>query len=286
MTKAALLAYTRAAQRASAEVISSYSTSFGTSTRLLGLRHRQHVRNIYALVRVADELVDGVCHEAGLSTEEQETVLERFVAETHRALERGYSSDLVIHAFAYTARASGFGRDLIDPFFASMRSDLHHDAAVERFDDRRHDAYVYGSAEVVGLMCLAVFLRDERLSVHHRERLSHGASQLGAAFQDVNFLRDLADDTDRLKRAYFGTVEPLTTADRDRIVARIRTRLSEAEATIKLLPNDARAAVRSAAGLFAALTDRVARIPVEEDSTTAASGFPTPRKLSSSPEPS
>lgn len=264
MTTSALQMYSRTAQRAAAEVISCYSTSFGAACRLLGARHRRHVRNIYALVRVADEIVDGVCEQAGLDPAEQEAVLEGFVAQTHRALECGYSSNLVIHAFALTARQAGIGRDLIDPFFAAMRSDLRHDAEPARLDEGAHDSYVHGSAEVVGLMCLAVFLRQERPSPADRERLEQGASGLGAAFQDVNFLRDLADDTDRLGRSYLGTAERLTGADRDRVVGRIRSRLRDAEAVIDLLPRDARAAVRSAAGLFEALTDRVAQTPVEE----------------------
>ena len=256
--------YSRAAERAAGEVIASYSTSFGMATRLLGARHRQHVRNVYALVRVADEIVDGVCQEAGLDRTEQEEALDRFVAETHRAVEIGFSSDLVVHSFARTAREARIGRDLIDPFFASMRSDLSHDVRAARFDEHAHDAYVYGSAEVVGQMCLAVFTRDERLTAAARARLVHGAGRLGAAVQDVNFLRDLADDTQRLGRAYLGTGQRLTTSDRDRVVAQIRAQLADAEAVIGLLPIDARAAVRSAAGLFAALTDIVAATPVEE----------------------
>ena len=99
--------FTRTAERAANQLISAYTTSFGLATRLLGPRHRQHVRNIYALVRVADELVDGVTAEAGLSRRQQSEALDHFVDETHRALELGYSSDLIIHAFAQTARAAG-----------------------------------------------------------------------------------------------------------------------------------------------------------------------------------
>ncbi|AZP36713.1 phytoene synthase [Acidipropionibacterium acidipropionici] len=262
-TGSALRTYTRTAERASAEVISCYSTSFGAATRLLGARHRRHVRNVYALVRVADEIVDGVCQQAGLDTAAQEDVLEQFIAETHRGLDTGYSSNLVVHAFAHTARAAGFGRDLVDPFFASMRSDLHHDDAAG-LDEQAHDSYVHGSAEVVGLMCLAVFVREEHLDPATRSRLEHGAARLGAAFQDVNFLRDLADDTDRLGRSYLGPAHRLTDADRDRIVSRIRDQLADAEAVIGLLPIDSRSAVRSAAGLFAALADRLSRTPVED----------------------
>ena len=113
-------------------------------------------------------------------------------------------------------------------------------------------------------MCLAVFVRGQAPAPETRARLERGAARLGAAFQDVNFLRDLADDTGRLGRSYLGTAPRLTDADRDRIVLRIRGQLAEADAVVGLLPADARAAVRSAAGLFAALTDAVARVPVDE----------------------
>ncbi len=116
--------FTRTAERAANQVISAYSTSFGLACRLLGSRHRQHVRNIYALVRVADELVDGVTAEAGLSYQEQCDALTHFIDETHRAVQLGYSSDLIIHAFAQTARAARIDQSLIDPFFDSMRMDL------------------------------------------------------------------------------------------------------------------------------------------------------------------
>lgn len=116
--------FTRTAERAANQVIAAYSTSFGLACRLLGRRHRQHVRNIYALVRVADELVDGVTAEAGLSYQEQCDALAHFIDETHRAVKLGYSSDLIIHAFAQTARAARIDESLIDPFFDSMRTDL------------------------------------------------------------------------------------------------------------------------------------------------------------------
>ena len=258
---AALARFTGAAETAAGDVIRSYSTSFGLATRLLGPRHRTHVRNIYALVRVADEIVDGVALEAGLSGAEQCAELDRYETETHRAMRSGYSSDLVIHAFARTARASGFGDDLTAPFFASMRADAHSGAGL---DARAHARYVYGSAEVVGLMCLRVFLRDEEVEPPALTRIEHGARQLGAAFQNINFLRDLADDTDRLGRSYLSDDGPLDDAARDRWVATVRAQLSDAAETIPLLPRDARVAVRSAHALFAALTARVARTPAAD----------------------
>lgn len=259
-----LALFTRTAEVVSETVIDAYSTSFGLATRLLGKRHRHHVRNIYALVRVADEIVDGVAHQAGLTVDEQKGALERYEAETHRALRTGYSSDLVVHAFARTARDAGIDETLIRPFFDSMRSDLMNDSDRPVFGRAAHAAYVHGSAEVVGLMCLRVFTRGCTLGEAERLRLEHGARQLGAAFQNVNFLRDFGDDTTRLGRNYLGDGDALTPDDLRFWVAEIRGQLTDAGETIPLLPHDARAAVRSALALFANLTDRIARTPADE----------------------
>lgn len=261
----ALGRFSDAADSASSNVIHSYSTSFGMATKLLGRRHRQHVRNIYAMVRIADEIVDGVVAEAGIDAAGQEEELDAYVGETHRAMRTGYSSNIVLHAFARTARACGIDESLTGPFFDSMRADLadadHEDVHV--YDGAAHKKYVYGSAEVVGLMCLRVFLQGTTPDQHSEDVLVHGARQLGAAFQNVNFLRDLADDTDRLKRSYLSD-NRLTDNDRDEWVRTVRVQLADAAASIPLLPHDARAAVRSALSLFAALTDRVAKTPAAE----------------------
>lgn len=263
----ALELFTRTAEAAANDVIGAYSTSFGLATRLLGVRHRQHVRNIYAMVRVADEIVDGVAAEAGLDRAGQEAVLDAYEADTHRAIRTGYSSDLVLHAFAGTARASGIGEELTRPFFDSMRADLGSadDASGSLvYDETGHEAYVHGSAEVVGLMCLQVFLRESSPTEAQLEVMRRGACRLGAAFQNVNFLRDLSDDTQRLGRDYLGGGHRLTDAERDAWVATVREQLDDAAAAIPLLPRDARAAVRSAHALFSALADRVARTPAEQ----------------------
>ena len=274
----ALARYTAASESAAGRIIESYSTSFGLATSLLGERHRTHVRNIYALVRVADELVDGVTAEAGIAPEQQHAALTRLEQEVEAATGSGYSSNPIVHAFAVTARASGIGAALTRPFFASMRTDLPAisvDAAepaaprsgadaMLRFGDEAHASYVYGSAEVVGLMCLRVFLRDEWCSTETRTQLEHGARRLGAAFQNVNFLRDLADDTDRLGRSYLsdhGTVDAELQA---RWIAVIREQLADAVATLPLLPRDARLAVGCALRLFGRLTDRIARTPAAQ----------------------
>jgi len=265
-TDTSLTHFTRTAELAANQVISAYSTSFGLACRLLGPRHRQHVRNIYALVRVADELVDGVTAEAGLSYQEQCDALTHFIDETHRAVQLGYSSDLIIHAFAQTARAARIDHTLIDPFFDSMRMDLGAASQPSqlRFDADAHDGYVHGSAEVVGLMCLRVFMRDEKIHDADAAALEHGASRLGAAFQNINFLRDLADDTTRLGRSYLGTSDLLEDQDRMEWVRTIRAQLADANAVIPMLPRDARAAVRSASALFQALTDKIEQTTVDE----------------------
>jgi phytoene/squalene synthetase len=259
----ALHRFTRTSEIATTNVIRAYSTSFGLATRLLGRRHRQHVRNSYAMVRIADEIVDGVAAEAGLDAPAQTAALASYITETHRAMRSGYSSDLILHAFARTARECGIGEDLTQPFFDSMTADIAADAGFAAFDADAHANYVYGSAEVVGLMCLQVFLRGADRTDAERETLVRGARQLGAAFQNVNFLRDLADDTERLQRGYLGGTARLTDADRDAWVATVHGQLDDARRAIPLLPKDARAAVRSALALFAALTRRVSRTPAE-----------------------
>lgn len=267
--------YTAASEAAAARIIAAYSTSFGLATKLLGTRHRRHVRNIYALVRVADELVDGVAAEAEVEPGEQRLKLDQLEAETELAMRTGYSSNPIVHAFARTAREAGIDASLTRPFFASMRMDLPaisdpqgpaeeaRAAALQTFDMDEHAVYVRGSAEVVGLMCLRVFMRDELRTEEETERLEHGARQLGAAFQNVNFLRDLGDDTGRLGRAYLGPDIDMTPELQQQWIATIREQLADARAALPLLPQDARAAVGCALRLFERLADEIARTPAE-----------------------
>jgi phytoene/squalene synthetase len=257
--------YTAASEQVAGGIIDLYSTSFGASTRLLGPRHRRHVRNIYALVRVADELVDGATAEAGLSLAQQHAALTGLEEETARAIDTGYSSNPVVHAFATTARVSGIDRSLTTPFFASMRTDLTGERdQTQCFGTEAHDAYVYGSAEVIGLMCLRVFLREEHRTPEELRVLEDGARKLGAAFQNVNFLRDLADDTQRLGRSYLDDSGRVDAATKERWIQIIRAQLADAARAVPLLPRDARVAVASAQLLFSTLTDRIARTPSPE----------------------
>ncbi|MFE1663781.1 phytoene/squalene synthase family protein [Microbacterium sp. P02] len=249
-----LALYDRTARDAAATVITAYSTSFGLACRLLGPRVRGHVRSIYALVRVADEIVDGPAAEAGMDQAAEREVLDALEAETMAAIARGFSANLVVHAFALTARECGIGADQIAPFFASMRTDITQAA----HDRASHDAYVYGSAEVVGLMCLQVFVNAGRAHpIAPDPALVDGARRLGAAFQDVNFLRDIEDDTAALGRDYLG--ERNSTVRRAEVLARIDADLAAAAAVIPALPADSRRAVRLAHDLFAELAARLRR---------------------------
>ena len=247
-----LALYDQTARDAAAAVIAAYSTSFGLASRMLGPRVRPHVRNVYALARVADEIVDGPAGAAGLSTEAQRGVLDDLEAETMAAIDRGFSANLVVHAFARTARECGIGEDLVRPFFRSMRTDL----TTGSHDGASHDEYVYGSAEVIGLMCLQTFVNAGSPAPRDPERsLVEGARRLGAAFQDVNFLRDADHDGDALGRDY------LASETREQVLARIDADLAAAAAVIPRLPPDCRRAVTAAHDLFAALAVRLRREP-------------------------
>ncbi|MDP3207667.1 MAG: squalene/phytoene synthase family protein, partial [Rhodoglobus sp.] len=174
-----LALYDRVAEETASIVIARYSTSFGLASKLLGAGVRQHVENIYALVRIADEIVDGAAEDAGVDTVGAGRALNELERETESAMDTGFSSNLVVHAFALTARETGFEVELTAPFFESMRTDLTH----TQHDQASFERYVYGSAEVVGLMCLRAFVHGE--TVADLPRMEAGARALGAAFQKV-----------------------------------------------------------------------------------------------------
>lgn len=243
-------------------VIRRYSSSFGLASKLLGKPVRTHVRNVYALVRVADEIVDNP--DPALERDDRERMLAWLQQDVHQALRTGYSGNLVVHAFARSAVECGIETDVIDPFFTSMRMDL--DTTVHT--PASFDRYVYGSAEVVGLMCLRAFLVERPAAERTRDydRLAPGAQRLGAAFQKVNFLRDLAEDHDTLLRCYFPglDVDGFTDADRDRLLDDIDADLAAAAAVIPDLPPSSRRAVRAAHATFAELSGRLRATPAAE----------------------
>lgn len=260
MTRLSL--YDAAADEVAGVVIRRYSTSFGLASRLLGPGIRQHVENIYALVRVADEIVDGGVVEAGLDQAAAARYLDELEADTNQAMENGYSSNLVVHAFARTAREVGFGRELTEPFFHSMRMDLTD----TEHDQASFDLYVYGSAEVVGLMCLRAFLQEAPPTPEQNERMVRGARALGAAFQKVNFLRDLSADFETLGRSYFPgvRVDSFTEEEKHRLLDDIDDDLRMSAAVLPDLPASSRKAVALAQGLFAELAARLRRTPASE----------------------
>ena len=259
-----LALYSQAAHKAAREVIYSYSTSFGLATRILGKSIRPHVENIYALVRVADEIVDGSAAEAALAEPDVNPgkMLDEFELETYRAMELGYSTNLIIHAFAQTAREMSIGKDIVEPFFYSMRQDLTD----KEHDQASFDRYVYGSAEVVGLMCLAVFVKGIDYSKEEKITLVEGARALGAAFQKVNFLRDLAADFERLGRSYFPgvNVSSFDEATKLRLVEDIRSDLRKSAITLPLLTKGARRAVTAAQFLFQELNEKISKTSASE----------------------
>jgi phytoene synthase len=275
-TPEGLALYDSVADQTASLVIRRYSTSFGMASRLLGVAVRQSVENIYALVRVADEIVDGGAEEAGLDRLATGRLLNAYELETERALDEGYSADLVVHAFVRTARAAGFGSDLTEPFFASMRADLHETV----HDPESFAAYVYGSAEVVGLMCLRVFVQGETYTAEQLETLETGARALGAAFQKVNFLRDLAADHDKLGRSYFPGIDVahLTDDEKNGLLDDIDADLAHAGQTLTLLPRSSRRAVALAQRLFAELSRRLRVTPAAALITTRVR-VPDPVKL-------
>lgn len=248
--------YDAVAEASAAVVIRGYSTSFGAATRLLREPVRTQIRTIYALVRVADEIVDEP--DPTYLPADRARHLAALEADVAEALRSGRSPNLVVHAFARTARRHGIGADLVDPFFAAMRADL----TVTSHDAASLAAYIHGSAEVVGLMCLRVFLGEEGDPGDYAA-LAPGAIRLGSAFQKVNFLRDLAQDSDALGRTYL-VPAALTDAARDAILDDIDADLAAAAEAIPDLPGSSRRAVRAAHALFAELSRRLRATPAAD----------------------
>lgn len=250
--------YDLAAEAAADTVIRRYSTSFGTASRLLAEPVRTHVRNVYAMVRVADEIVDAprpadptlIGADPGVKVRAR--ILDALEEDVLTAMSTGHSANLVVHAFARTARWAGITAEIVVPFFASMRTDLERSA----HDEASFAEYVHGSAEVVGLMCLRIFVRELPASQENYTRLAAGAMALGAGFQKVNFLRDIAADVDELGRSYFPGLTPddLDVAARDRILDDVDADLALAATVLTELPASSRRAVAAAHALFAALS--------------------------------
>lgn len=241
--------YAAMARRAAAAVLACYSTSFGAATRLLPARERADIRALYAVVRIADEIVDSA---AGLAGFDAAATLDAYEAAVRAAAGKPFHTDPVLHAFAATARRCRFTDEQLTAFFAAMRADLPGGpTAYTRAGLAR---YIHGSAEVVGEMCVHVFLAGPPTGPRAQETLA-GARRLGAAFQKVNFLRDLRHDRHALGRDYVPWVTD--GASKSEFVAEIRAGLDAARASLPELPARARLAVSAAIGLYGELTDRL-----------------------------
>lgn len=229
-----------------------YSTSFSMSSKLFDVNVRRHIYAIYGLVRIADEIVDTYRGNAAA------TELNSMEAATLEALTTGYSANPVIHAFVHTARVYGIELQDIKPFFESMRRDL----SKVSFNRKEYERYIYGSAEVVGLMCLKVFTDGN--TEKYRE-LVPGAKALGSAYQKVNFLRDISNDVSRLGRAYFPDTPKgsLSEDQKSSIIRDIKKDFTVAQQYLDRLPPSARRAVKTSYLFYSELLLKLERTPAE-----------------------
>jgi phytoene/squalene synthetase len=172
----------------------NYSTSFSLGVRMLSSRYREGIYSIYGFVRYADEIVDTFFEQ------DQRTIFEEFRQETFKAIDRGFSINPIIDSFQMVVRKYSIDRELIEAFLLSMEMDL----STEVYSPELLQKYIYGSAEVVGLMCLRVFYYNEP---EKYDLLKIPARKLGEAFQKVNFLRDARDDYAEKGRVYFKNID-------------------------------------------------------------------------------
>lgn len=240
--------YLKAARGSAAAIMARYSTSFGLAARLSGRRIGGDLACLYAVVRVADEIVDGAAPE-----EERAALLSDYRRRALAAPREEFSPDPVLHAFGELARRCSFPAEPLEAFFSSMARDLDPAPLAEgELED-----YVYGSAEAVGLLCLAVFFEGPP----NDHELEADARRLGRALQYVNFVRDLGVDERELGRSYLGA---LTDSDKDRLLAEATGDLEAARRAAARLPRRARVGVRVAAGLYEELAGRLSRLSVAE----------------------
>lgn len=225
-----------------------YSTSFSMGIRLFDRRFRGPIYGIYGFVRFADEIVD-TFHEFP-----KRTLLDRFRDDTFRSIEERISLNPVLHSFQKVVHEFGIERELIEAFLHSMAMDLDK----KTFDAGGYDEYIFGSAEVVGLMCLRVFTEGDRAKF---DSLRQPARRLGAAFQKINFLRDLKSDFDERGRVYFPGVDfrHFTQQDKNRIETDIKSDFDAGLEGIRNLPKGARLGVYLAYKYYLQLFKKIKR---------------------------
>ncbi len=214
-------------------VTQKYSTSFYRASSLFQPEIRQHIYNIYGFVRLADEIVD-TFHDY-----DKVKLLDEFERNYKSAQENCISLNPILHSFCVTQKEKKIPQHLVDAFLHSMKMDL---GDIKDLNDEKYNEYIYGSAEVVGLMCLKVFVDGD---IAEYEKLKPYAQSLGAAFQKINFLRDISADFTDLNRTYFPNVDfnNFSVDDKSAIEMDIASDFAHAKIGIKMLPISCKLAV-------------------------------------------
>lgn len=241
-------------QQTSKVVTKTYSTSFSLATKMLSSTIRQHIYNIYGFVRLADEIVDSF-HDYN-----KKELFSKFEKDLEHALENKISLNPVLNSFQETYHTYDIDKSLVDAFMNSMRMDLYKTEYTTR---EEYIAYIYGSADVVGLMCLKVFVKGDDKKYYE---LMQMAMSLGSAFQKVNFLRDLKADHDDLNRTYFPDTDlnNLDEVSKQKIIDDIEADFAEGLKGIKRLPMEAKFGVFMAYRYYRQLLKKLKRTPAEE----------------------
>ncbi|WP_299129350.1 phytoene/squalene synthase family protein [uncultured Winogradskyella sp.] len=238
-------------------VTNAYSTSFSMATKMLSESIRQDIYNIYGFVRFADEIVDT------FHNYDKEKLFKEFELSLENALNDKISLNPILNSFQETFHNYNIDRGLVDAFMNSMRLDLHKK---DYLTEQEYKDYIYGSADVVGLMCLKVFVKGD--SIKYNE-LKDSAMRLGSAFQKVNFLRDLKADFEDLNRTYFPNTDlnHLDEVSKQAIIADIDNDFSEGLKGIKRLPLEARFGVFMAYRYYNKLLQKLKNTPAIEIKT-------------------
>ena len=245
------LLYDDLTQACSKEVTLKYSTSFYKAVNLLSSTIQQDIHNIYGFVRFADEIVD-TFHEHN-----QEELLKQFEEDFYAALELGISLNPILNSFQKTVLKYDIDISLVNAFMRSMKMDLYKS---QYNTQEEYKQYIYGSADVVGLMCLKVFVEGDQ---DLYESLKESAMRLGSAFQKVNFLRDIKNDLDVLNRSYFPQVdlENLDESSKDDIIKEIQDDFHAAKIGIAQLPLVAKLGVHTAYSYYFELLIKLKKTP-------------------------
>ena len=239
-------------------VTTSYSTSFSLASKMLSDSIRQDIYNIYGFVRFADEIVD-TFHDY-----KKEELFNNFEVDMYAAIKNKISLNPILNAFQHTVHQYGIQPELYEAFMKSMRQDLHKS---EYLTQAEYHEYIYGSADVVGLMCLKVFVKGDETKY---EELKHSAMKLGSAFQKVNFLRDLKADYEDLSRTYFPDTDlaQLDEASKQRIVKEIEADFEVGFTGIMKLPVEAKFGVYTAYIYYKKLLAKLKKTPSLEIKNT------------------